>query len=934
MTNFPGLPRDAAGSGRSRVLDVCVVTSEFLGAIKNGGIATATSGLVAQLVREGHRVTILYTLVEQGRPTADKPWAELVATAAAAGIELLFIPHQGDYRAWRMKSWEVKEFFRTRHFDVVYFNEHHGSGYYTLAAKRAGLFPFSQQLHCVICHGAIEWVFDTNDQYIKRPADLEMMGMERRTFEWADVAIAPSQYLLEQYRQYGWKMPAQVFCQPYPLAESTPRRVGTGPLSINELVFFGRLEARKGLWLFCEALERLSQELAGTLVTFLGRSSDVDGIASETLLVSRSANWPFRVRLLTNFDQDQALAYLQTPGRLAVMPSLKDNSPCVIYECIGRGIPFISTLGSGGAELVHPASLPEVMVEPNVTALAARLSCVLREGAKLGRLRFDPLDNLAAWAGWHRYLGKLSNQLAASKRDNREAAESKLASVADGDLLIVMIDDGEAPLSVLISTISVHIKQFGDRVGYLVLTARRAALQNLFYDLFSATGATVCILGTDAAEDADALIKEARTVVFCDADTEIRTAFLAAALRLLGTECAAISCVVAERDASAEASVQHLPSGDIPAVSALGHPIGSGVWAASVQRLGDLLRQLDLVDQQFDAPVGSAILGQRILHLCRARGLPFHVLPVVGGIATRNREVAPRRHRLAREPMRLAGGTDVVPSVFLGGPPWLAISGFGAHRRRPEPLTASSTSVLSPGHPLRVKREPDLTLRAAESAASFGRPELALQLGAAAAVDPTRALKLIDLAIESARNTPPIDLCPTLSGDAIWVFGDGLPHRRKLASSERVEEQSRASEVDASAPVTPRSVSVYVEGCSLDNAEVHVPATLGTKGGSFRDEGARASAARLVLFDIPVAGHRQMTARMRAKGFAKSCSVRIALLDQQTGEEIGCIATKLCAQKPVTLRVPTYGIYGAATMVCEFRAQPNLRLKFEALTLD
>lgn len=48
--------------------------------------------------------------------------------------------------------------------------------------------------------------------------------------------------------------------------------------NINEIVFFGRLETRKGLELFADALDRLAvtrPEFAGTKITFLGRPASI-----------------------------------------------------------------------------------------------------------------------------------------------------------------------------------------------------------------------------------------------------------------------------------------------------------------------------------------------------------------------------------------------------------------------------------------------------------------------------------------------------------------------------------------------------------------------------------------------------------------------------------------------------------------------------------
>ena len=87
---------------------------------------------------------------------------------------------------------------------------------------------------------------------------------------------------------------------------------------VSELVFFGRLDRRKGLIFFCDVLDRLAQG-AGSVptVTFLGSSVVVADTTSEAYIRTRAARWPFRVDVLTDHDRERALAYLREPGRLA-----------------------------------------------------------------------------------------------------------------------------------------------------------------------------------------------------------------------------------------------------------------------------------------------------------------------------------------------------------------------------------------------------------------------------------------------------------------------------------------------------------------------------------------------------------------------------------------------------------------------------------------
>ncbi|HET6522354.1 MAG TPA: glycosyltransferase family 4 protein, partial [Geminicoccaceae bacterium] len=755
--------QDLTMTGPVRPLRVCVVTSEILGPVKNGGIGAATSGLVEHLVRDGHRVTVLYTLVEYGTPVCvEQSWVHWVETLAAAGIELVHLPHRDDYRAWRRKSWLVKEFLGQQEFDLVYFNEHHGSGYYTLAAKRAGLAPFSQRVHCVITHGSIAWVFDTNDQPIGRASDLEMIGLERRSVEWADVVIGPSEYLLREYERYGWRLPPRTFRQPYPLSLGSVV-IDTELQPVDELVFFGRLEVRKGLWLFCDALDRLAEALRGRTVTFMGRSTEVAGIPSAAFVLARAARWPFRVRLLTGLGQEEALAYLTQPGRVAVMPSLADNSPCVIYECMERRVPFLAASGSGADELVHPDCWPRVMVEPTVDALAGRLARLLDEGAGLGWPGFDAAANLRTWSAWHRALAARCDAPAAPAPDAAAAAGTPGAGDA-ADLLLVTLDGEGCSLALLTDHLSAHIERFGAGVRHLLLTTRRGPVQDLLAEILddhaAAFGTSVRILDPDQLEPARDDVLAADIVLFADAGHELLASFFAAALAMLARRgAAAVSCMVAERQGgSGKPEIMELPCGDLPGAGGLGLPIGSGVWAAATAELRDELEALPFHHADSGELASAAALAQSALHKALLAGKPFRLLPTVGALRTREAGAPGRRRHWYGAALEAAANLGVAPGVHPDAAPWLAVLSSGA-RHAPERDRIAGAADLPEGHPLRRLPHTGHDLEGAQDlAAALGRPDQAAQLGLADGMDGERIAALLALAEQAVRARPVLDL--------------------------------------------------------------------------------------------------------------------------------------------------------------------------------
>ena len=79
------------------------------------------------------------------------------------------------------------------------------------------------------------------------------------------------------------------------------------------LVFFGRLESRKGLELFCDALDVLAGRgaLKGATVTFLGKNGRVRHEDGVRFVGRRTAHLGVPVRLESTMGQAEALDYLR-----------------------------------------------------------------------------------------------------------------------------------------------------------------------------------------------------------------------------------------------------------------------------------------------------------------------------------------------------------------------------------------------------------------------------------------------------------------------------------------------------------------------------------------------------------------------------------------------------------------------------------------------
>ncbi|WP_296819973.1 glycosyltransferase [Brevundimonas sp.] len=455
---WPGLP--VADSQRLRV---CIASPDFNGPVRNGGIGTACRALAESLAAAGHSVTALYALgewCEQGtinRWITDYAEAEIKLVPCPAPPAPIVEAPQVAQIAWRVYRWLAGQ-----SFDIVYFPEWSGCGYYAIQAKRMGL-AFGETRLVVVTHSPTLWHLEGDQQLLTYRYFLLNDDMERACVEHADAVISPSRYMLEWMTRQGWTLPAQTFVQPNLSPKHTRGEPPSGEVQpIEELVFFGRLEPRKGIKIFAAALDRLFADGLRPKVTFLGKTSSREGFDSYAFIKTRAKKWNVKPQVITDLDAEGAVNYLAQPGRLAVIASLIDNAPYTIQECLERGVPFVASRVGGIPEMVAAADADRVLFDPNPPDMVRALKRVLGEGAAAARPSVDPEANARAWAGFApsdaprapvrpvRHLGpSVTVCLVHHERPDMllQAIEGLEAQTTE-DFEVVLVDDGSSPATV------------------------------------------------------------------------------------------------------------------------------------------------------------------------------------------------------------------------------------------------------------------------------------------------------------------------------------------------------------------------------------------------------------------------------------------------------------------------------------------------------
>nr|WP_282587799.1 glycosyltransferase [Lichenifustis flavocetrariae] len=445
-------------------LRICLVASELLGAHKNGGIGTATTHLALFLARSGHRVTVLYT----GAAAIDymDVWPK---RCISAGVSLIHLDaRRGEMHPVLLReTCVIFEHLRTRDDDLVLFQDWEGPAFSSIVAKRTGL-AFAQTVLGIFAHGPTAWLLGANQMLVRDQRTLAQLHTEGEAFSGADVVVSPSRYMLDWLRTSGQVLPPNstalplyLWSDPEDIAQVDP----SGLSSVNTLAFFGRLETRKGVDLFLEAI--LSEQLTGSDfdVVFLGKPASHTPDMIRGIVGQRRPDLLPRISFETDLDTDGAQRFLRESGALAVIPSLTDNAPCVISECLRKGIPFLSTLSGGIPELISAVDVERVLVEPRPASLAKRLASLLGQPFAPAQAAYHEPEVARSWLSWLDGLPRprrtpVSDAKAERRHEDRIAvivthyerpvllnqALEALAAQTYTDFDLILVDDGSPSL--------------------------------------------------------------------------------------------------------------------------------------------------------------------------------------------------------------------------------------------------------------------------------------------------------------------------------------------------------------------------------------------------------------------------------------------------------------------------------------------------------
>lgn len=385
--------------------NICIVTEEYSGLNKSGGIGAASRGLCELLVSAGFAVDVIITDLGCSSKLS-------IDSSIYHGQNIIFLSEIVRYQKEIYtpvdeitKSYSIFLYVKDRGYSLIHFNEWLGSGFYTAMARKQGLLDSLIVSHL---HGSSEWVRKHNN-YSPTLEDLERESIERSQIENSDFVVSPSSYLMNWYAAEGVALPERHrigwFLPQWNSVDSIEANKFLTVPALNpgasELIFFGRHEVRKGFELFISAVAALPPEIHPDL-TFLGRFDRIRAEFSGSYALRKLTNYGGRIRFFDNLNQKEAMRYISTAkSALCVMPSLIENSPCVIGECFTIGASFIATDVGGTSELIDNLCADVCLAAPESGALSKMILSALVHGLPKVSSTLSPEKVKAEWLSWH-----------------------------------------------------------------------------------------------------------------------------------------------------------------------------------------------------------------------------------------------------------------------------------------------------------------------------------------------------------------------------------------------------------------------------------------------------------------------------------------------------------------------------------------------------
>ncbi len=351
----------APGPANLRSLRVVFVTWEF--PPHGNGIGSYTQKTAQALAAAGHKVDVI-TVAHDGQPR----------TEVEQGVRLHRLPGPKGRPRYLFRAWQVARVLRgwNRSYDIVQACEW---------GAEASIYALRPDAPLITRLATPHFLTDDLNEAPRaaRLRHLAVGAAERLQTKLSSRVISPSQAMAEVIAR-DWALPfGRITIVPTgvrvpPMAVAETPDIGAQPY----LLYFGRLEFRKGVDVLIDALPNVLARVPHIAAVFVGE--DVGNF--RELAARRCAPYRDRLRFLPRLAHEE-LFPLIAHARLVVLPSRWENLANACLEAMAFGRPVIATTGCAFEEMIVD-NVSGFLVPPgDPVALGKAIRAALTDEARL-----------------------------------------------------------------------------------------------------------------------------------------------------------------------------------------------------------------------------------------------------------------------------------------------------------------------------------------------------------------------------------------------------------------------------------------------------------------------------------------------------------------------------------------------------------------------
>lgn len=293
------------------------------------------------------------------RVALDTPLDVIAETERASERELLAAMLRSEFTAQAF-SWQVarlaEALIEDGHVDCIEAQEFEGPLYHLMLRRALGLGPERKPPCIVHLHTPMQFVCLHNDWSIALPRHMTMKRHEDYVIAAADAVLSPSHYLARQAEHHYGLEPGSVQRIPYPMGEVPRIERQRDTWEGGSICYFGRMEGRKGVFEWLEAVIAVAAERPDLRFELIGSDTSLTCVGPTMVREVLESRIPDRlrdsIRILDAMPRDKLIRHL-AGARMAVVPSRWENFPNTCIEAMATGLPVLVTSEGGMVEMIE-----------------------------------------------------------------------------------------------------------------------------------------------------------------------------------------------------------------------------------------------------------------------------------------------------------------------------------------------------------------------------------------------------------------------------------------------------------------------------------------------------------------------------------------------------------------------------------------------------